>query len=412
MESTLDNNYVANLIDAFDRLDFDEILLVRVKDCGHFPVLKGYDRAPYNTLDFIKSHFEKDPASPFDVTEPSRAWVLAGNTLVECDITSCTFDSNLGFDCENLPDSIDGSLLRTLYENETLYDNKLFDFDTWYYPFSYVDSDLRALQIGQKSWRVLCHYPYGINDLFVLTLLHNLPTLSTKVQLRFLQELKNRYVSKKSSSFSNAFTFETSGIKELAAQEWMFHTKTLLELVQALFVTTEQKTVWNFAMGFCRDNLHDILPSKVRGAVIPYSCDAFPGFVIRKVFDWLCENGHIDVNDDQKEIQFKHFFYIVTGRNREQDELRTERFVWSGNNKYVFVTFIKEIHKRASDNGQKKRVDWSSVPNRFDTPFENEMNSVWAKTVTDTAGFKKRAEKQSQAYQDISDLTEVFYTKV
>lgn len=415
--------YIHQLIDAFENLDFENISFIEYEFdpetdpayiCHHYiPVLSGYEgRAPYNTFEFLCEHFSlRDRDIRKNDWTYSFVWVICGNMLIMIDW------DNIPYREFPLANQISGfQFEEALIGNEEHYDEPdVFSEsrENSYYPIFYNSRELRRLLLGAPLWKVIAQAPYGDNDIILLLAKYHFPMLQAKVQNRVLDAIKGKFIEAQ-TKFLRASVFNISNKEQssIFEQDWLHHTLLIFQLHKGVFASDDEKRVFNHVVQYCKSKIKDIKPSKNLDTPIPLNCD-ISSEVLHNVYDWLISHNHLDIPEDERSHSYFHLYYLVTGRIPNVDGAKLvdthKRFPWNGTkaDKYVFVTFIKELYS-FGDKGSN--VEWDVVASCFDTDcFEEPLGRNFAHAVLkDNAYIDRGTTRSSGKHRDLFDLHAAF----
>lgn len=313
-------------------------------------------------------------------------------------------------------------VLRGYIEGTDVFDELICDIGSTngtYFPFNYDDDVLRELGIPGVKLEMLTLYHEGHNDSFIVSFAkYHLSILRHEKVLEVLESIRSEYlrsfsISQETSYHTVECDFDT--FQKLREQEWYFHLQCVFQVYADYFETSAEKSTRDRILAYCKSRICDLKPAKLTQTIANVSGTSYSGVVLRNVHDWLVERGHITMQGADNEESVNHFIYITSGKKEElvRPELKRQRIKWIGKDKYIFVTFIKELRGSFQDGEVNKDpyVEWEEIHNQFDVDFGEPINGEFARKVTRTTCYKERSRLRISGHGDVRDLYLVFHPK-
>jgi len=283
-----------------------------------------------------------------------------------------------------------------------------------YGPIRYDDWTLRELGLSGIKLDMLVLDGANLNDSFMVAFAkYHLTSLSHESVIRVMEYMRveemNAFVDKRENGYYS-INCDIESIKSLHLQEWYFHIQCIFQIFSDYFISFEEIRTRDYILNYCKSRICDLKPAKLTQATANANGNSFSDKILVDVYKWLVERGHIAVQGADEEESLNHFIYITSGRNEDlvSPEMRKQRVKWIGKDKFIFVTFIKEIHGGTDDKNREPYIEWSEVPNQFDVDFGEPLNGAFARKVTRNECYKQRYTSRIRGHVDVRDLILVF----
>lgn len=286
-----------------------------------------------------------------------------------------------------------------------------------YCPIEYDEDTLREMGVTGINLDILSMEFGPMDDSFIIAFAkYHLTPLSLQSTIRVLEYIKHKYTANiEWDKQYSAIDFDLGSAISIKEQEWYFHLQCVFQVYTDYFETSAEKSTKDRILAYCKSRICDLKPAKLTQTIANVSGTSYSGVVLRNVHDWLVERGHITMQGADNEESVNHFIYITSGKKEElvSPELKKQRIKWIGKDKYIFVTFIKELRGSFQDGEANKDpyVEWGEIHNQFDVDFGEPINGEFARKVTRTTCYKERSRLKISGHGNVRDLYLVFHPK-